>query len=338
MPELYREFSLRNFNTFNLSAMAQLAVVVHSEDDLRRVLAMSEVARLPCLVIGGGSNLVFTRDFDGLIILMRIQGRRFVGMQEDAWIIEVGAGEVWHNFVEWTLDIGCPGLENLALIPGTVGAAPIQNIGAYGIEVAERLHSVRAFDTTTRTFVTLDAEACAFGYRDSLFKKNASRYILTQVTFRLPYPWQSVIRYAELARTLPEQTIKKLSARDIFNSVIGIRRDKLPDPVTMGNAGSFFKNPVLDASTFIALRERFPNVIAYEQPSGDWKLSAGWMIDQCGWRGKTLRKAGVYERQALILVNLGGASGVDVLTLANAIQTSVMERFGVKLEIEPLVL
>ncbi|MCI3205069.1 MULTISPECIES: UDP-N-acetylmuramate dehydrogenase [Pandoraea] len=341
MPELQRDVSLREFNTFGLSAKARYVVTIDSEAALTDALAMPELAGLPRLVLGGGSNVVLTRDFDGVVLRMAIRGRdRLPDDPADphARYVRGGAGEVWHDFVDWTLSQDCPGLENLALIPGTLGAAPIQNIGAYGLELAERFAELRALDTTTGEFVTLSRDVCAFGYRDSLFKREPGRYIIVAVTLRLPQPWQAVTGYADVSRTLGEAGVERPDARQIFDAVVGIRRRKLPDPAVLGNAGSFFKNPVVDAQTFNALRARFPEAVGYAQPDGTWKVAAGWLIDQCGWRGKSLGHAGVHERQALVLVNRGGASGADIVALARAVQASVKERFGISLDPEPLML
>ncbi|WP_353192275.1 UDP-N-acetylmuramate dehydrogenase [Pandoraea pnomenusa] len=341
MPQLQRDVSLRELNTFGLPATARYVVTIDSEAALVEALAMPELAGLPRLVLGGGSNVVLTRDFDGVVLRMAIRGRERLADPVDgtqARYVRGGAGEVWHDFVDWTLAQDCPGLENLALIPGTLGAAPIQNIGAYGLELAERFAEVRALDTTTGAFVTLTRDDCAFGYRDSLFKREPGRYIIVSVTLRLPQPWQPVTGYADVSRTLAEAGIEQPVARQIFDVVVDIRRRKLPDPAALGNAGSFFKNPVVDAATFAALRQRSPQAVGYAQPDGSWKVAAGWLIDQCGWRGKSLGQAGVHERQALVLVNRGGASGADIVALSRAVQASVQERFGITLEPEPLML
>ncbi|QDX23099.1 UDP-N-acetylmuramate dehydrogenase [Pandoraea pnomenusa] len=338
MLQLQRDVSLRDFNTFGLPATARYVVTIDSEAALLEALAMPELAGVPRLVLGGGSNVVLTRDFDGVVFRMAIRGRERLADDAHARYVRGGAGEIWHEFVDWTLSQDCAGLENLALIPGTLGAAPIQNIGAYGLELAERLAHVRALDTTTGAFVTLSRDACAFGYRDSCFKHEPGRYIIVAVTLRLPRPWQPVTGYADVARTLAEAGIERPSARQIFDAVVDIRRRKLPDPAELGNAGSFFKNPVVDAATFAALRERSPHAVGYAQPDGSWKVAAGWLIDQCGWRGKSLGHAGVHERQALVLVNRGGASGADIVALARAVQASVQERFGIRLDPEPLML
>ena len=257
----------------------------------------------------------------------------------DAWFVRAGAGENWHDFVSWTLERGWPGLENLALIPGTVGAAPVQNIGAYGLEMAERFHTLEAVDLETGETVVLDRAACQFGYRDSVFKREAAgRSLITAVTFQLPKHWRPITGYADVARELEAPGIIQPTAREVADAVIALRLRKLPDPAHIGNAGSFFKNPRIDAQAFQNLVARYPDLPHYPQPDGTVKLAAGWLIERCGWKGKTLGPVGVYERQALVLVNRGGARGEDVLRLARAIQASMRATFGVDLELEPVML
>jgi UDP-N-acetylmuramate dehydrogenase len=293
---------------------------------------------LPRLVLGGGSNIVLTRDFPGVVWLMALKGRRVVDESAADWLVEAAAGENWHDFVEWCLECGCEGLENLALIPGTVGAAPIQNIGAYGLEMAEYFDSLRAYDFETGRIVEFDCAACAFGYRDSLFKQSArDRYLIVSVRFRLPKVWRARAAYVDIARELAAADVAEPAARDIFDAVVRVRRAKLPDPVTLGNAGSFFKNPVVDAVQFAALHARVPDVVSYAQADGSRKLAAAWLIDQCGWKGRAMADAAVHDRQALVLVNRGRATGADVLALSHAIREDVFRRFGVTLEPEPVV-
>jgi len=252
--------------------------------------------------------------------------------------VEAGAGESWHGLVQWTLAQGLPGLENLALIPGTVGAAPVQNIGAYGVELKDRFESLDAVDLVTGRTVTLDAAACRFGYRDSVFKQHlAGKSVITRVRFRLPRPWLPVLGYLDLERKRAETGITEPDARTIFNWVCAIRRAKLPDPAVIGNAGSFFKNPVVSAEQCRDIIDRDPEVVHYPLPDGSAKLAAGWLIDACGWKGKAVGGAAVYDKQALVLVNRGGATGGEVVTLARAIQESVYGRFGIRLEPEPVV-
>jgi UDP-N-acetylmuramate dehydrogenase len=269
---------------------------------------------------------------------VEVMGRRLVEERADGWLVEAGAGENWHEFVTWTIANGFPGLENMALIPGTVGASPVQNIGAYGLELQDRFHSLDAVDLVTGRSVTINASMCKFGYRDSEFKHSlAGRTLITRVRFLLPKPWKPVLGYLELERKVAETGIENPSARQIADWIIAIRRAKLPDPAQIGNAGSFFKNPVVTPEQCRDIIGRDPEIVHYPMPDGSVKLAAGWMIDACGWKGKSVGQAGVYEKQALVLVNRGGAIGSEVMTLARAIQESVYGRFGIRLEPEPVV-
>ncbi len=334
-----RRVSLREHNSFGLPALAQTLVRVHSDADLRRVVDHPEHGLAPKFVLGGGSNVVFTRDVPSLVIKVGVPGRRLLRETDRAWIVEAGAGEDWHGFVAWTLAHGIPGLENLALIPGSVGASPVQNIGAYGVEVAERIESLDVVDLVTGRSVTLDASVCRFGYRDSVFKHAlAGKSVITRVRFRLPKPWRPVLGYLDLERKIAETGNSRPDAQTVFDWVCAIRRAKLPDPAVLGNAGSFFKNPVVSAEQCRDIIGRDPEIVHYLLPDGSVKLAAGWLIDACGWKGKSVGRAGVYEKQALVLVNRGGASGAEVLTLARAIQESVYGRFGIRLEPEPVIL
>ena len=331
--------SLKPINTFGLPAVAHTLVRIAGDADVRRVVDHPQFGRAPKFVLGGGSNIVLTRDMPQLVLKIEVPGRRLVEERADAWIVEAGAGENWHAFVDWTLAQGWPGLENLALIPGTVGAAPVQNIGAYGVELADRFESLDAVDLVTGRTVTLGPAICAFGYRDSVFKHAlAQRTVITRVRFRLPRPWRPVLGYLDLERKIAETGIAEPSPRQIFDWVCAIRRAKLPDPAVVGNAGSFFKNPVVSVEQCRDIIGRDPEIVHYPLPDGTVKLAAGWLIDACGWKGKSIGRAGVYEKQALVLVNRGGASGAEVVTLARAIQESVYGRFGIRLEPEPIVL
>lgn len=331
--------SLREFNSFGLPATAATLVRIASESDVRRVVDHRQLGRRPKFILGGGSNIVFTRDIAAVVLKVEIMGRRLLRQDSEASIVEFGAGENWAEAVAWTIEQGLPGLENLALIPGTVGAAPVQNIGAYGLELKDRFESLDAVDLVTGRSVTLDAAACRFGYRDSVFKGLlAGKSLITRVRMRLPRPWQPVLGYLELERRMAETGQREPDARTIFDWVCAIRRAKLPDPAQVGNAGSFFKNPVVSAEQCRDIIGRDPEIVHYPMPDGSVKLAAGWLIDACGWKGKTVGRAGVYEKQALVLVNRGGASGAEVMTLARAIQESVYGRFGIRLEPEPVVL
>ena len=336
---IQRRASLREHNTFGLPAVAATLVRVTSDAEVRRVVDHPELGLAPKFVLGGGSNVVLTRDIAAVVIKVEVMGKRLVREAADAWIVEAGSGENWHGVVAWTLDQGLPGLENLALIPGLVGASPVQNIGAYGVELKDRFDSLDAVDLVTGRSVTLTAADCHFGYRDSVFKHFlAGKSVITRVRFRLPRPWQPVLGYLDLERKMAETGNAAPDARTVFDWVCAIRRAKLPDPAVIGNAGSFFKNPVVSPEQCRDIIDRDPEVVHYPLADGRIKLAAGWLIDACGWRGKTVGRAGVYERQALVLVNRGGASGAEVVTLARAIQESVYGRFGIRLEPEPIIL
>jgi UDP-N-acetylmuramate dehydrogenase len=334
--------SLRELNTFGLPATAHTLVRITSDADVRRVLDHPELGVAPKLVLGGGSNLILSRDPQAVVLRVEVKGRRRVAEDDDGVTLEFGAGEPWHDAVQWSLDQGWPGLENLALIPGTVGAAPVQNIGAYGLELKDRFHSLDAVDLITGRSVTLDARACRFGYRDSAFKQTgfgglAGKSLITRVRLRLPRPWRPVLGYLDLERRMAETGNHAPEARTIFEWVCEIRRHKLPDPAHIGNVGSFFKNPVVSPEQCRDIIGREPEIVHYTLPDGSMKLAAGWLIDACGWKGKSVGRAAVYERQALVLVNRGGASGAEVVMLARAIQESVYGRFGIRLEPEPVI-
>lgn len=338
---------LQSCNTFGIAAHAHTLVRIRTVQDIHAVRADPHLYSQPFLVLGAGSNVICTGDVTSLVLKMEIGGMRLLHETATAWIVEAGAGQMWHDVVAWTLAQGWPGLENLALIPGTVGAAPVQNIGAYGVELRERFHSLLALDWATGQPFTLDAAQCAFGYRDSVFKHGtgwAGRAIITHVRLSLPKAWRAQLGYVDLAKKCAEtcaQTTAEPSAAQIFEWVCAIRRAKLPDPAVLGNAGSFFKNPTISPEQYRTLIAREPNVVCYPMADGRIKLAAGWLIDACGWKGKSIGRAGVYEKQALVLVNRGTAhnsvTGAEVMALARAIQTSVYARFGVALELEPVL-
>ena len=334
---------LQACNTFHIVARAHTLVRLRSLLDLQALLANPDWALAPKFVLGGGSNIVLTGDVKPMVLKVEIMGRRLVRETARAWVLEAGAGENWHEFIAWSLAQGYPGLENMALIPGTVGASPVQNVGAYGVELQDRFESLDAVDLQTGQLFTLNAAQCGFGYRDSVFKHAskplglAGRALITAVRFALPKPWKAVLGYADLEKKRVQTGINNPSAQQIFDWVCDIRRAKLPDPALIGNAGSFFKNPTVSAEQCQDIIGREPKIVHYLLADGSSKLAAGWLIDACGWRGKSVGNAGVYEKQALVLVNRGGATGGEVMTLARSIQTSVYERFGIMLEPEPVV-
>ncbi|MGO4763364.1 UDP-N-acetylmuramate dehydrogenase [Cupriavidus sp. 2KB_3] len=336
MADFHEFYPLRRHNTFGFDVRARLAAHIRTEADLLAALADPRAQGLPLVVLGGGSNVVLTGDLDALVLLMEIPGYAVADDGND-WLVTAGAGENWHGLVGCTIADGLPGLENLALIPGTAGAAPIQNIGAYGVELRERFASLRAYDRQTGAFVTLDREQCAFGYRDSLFKRDGrDRYLITTVTLRLPKAWAPVLNYGELAREL--ESVAAPDAAQVRDAVVAIRSRKLPDPAQIGNAGSFFKNPVVDAALRNALLAAHPSLVSYPQPDGGYKLAAGWLIDQCGFKGFDDGPVGVYGKQALVLVHHGGGTGAALLKLADRIADTVQARFGVRIEPEPVIL
>ena len=333
---LQHNFSLKPFNTFRIDASAKVYLRVDSVDQLRAVFADPALAAMPRLVLGGGSNLLLTGDFDGLVLHIAIKGRELLHGDADYHHVRAAAGENWHQFVQWTLSHDVGGLENLSLIPGTVGAAPIQNVGAYGAETRDFFLSLTAFDPATGEIVEMDGAACRFGYRDSVFKHEGRKLIIVDVRFALPRAWQPNLRYAELANAVAEQNLPAPTPQQVSDTVVAIRSRKLPDPADIGNAGSFFKNPVVSGEHCARLLAQFPALVHHAQADGSEKLAAGWLIDQCGWKGRSLGAAGVYPKQALVLVNNGGATGEDVQRLAAAIQADVLARYGVQLEPEPV--
>lgn len=337
-PDLAEDQSLRSFNTFGIDVRARWLACVKSADDVAALDDFVALRGAPRFLLGGGSNVLFTRDFDGVVVRIDVPGVRRAGETADAWLVEAGAGENWHGFVARLNDAGLAGLENLALIPGQVGAAPIQNIGAYGVELAERFHSLTAWDIESRRVVTMTSGDCDFGYRDSAFKRHlAGSRVVLAVTVSLPRQWAPVTSYGEVGAELSQRAIRRPQASDVFDAVCAIRRRKLPDPLAIGNAGSFFKNPVVSREAHAALLERHPSLVSYALPGGRFKFAAGWLIDACGLKGATRGRAGIYEKQALVLVNRGGATGAEILALAREVQHKVAEKFGIELEPEPVI-
>lgn len=328
---IHCDVSLRELNTFGLEAQAARYFRATSVEALRDCIR----AERPALVLGGGSNLLITRDIDGLVLHVDLRERLVLAKAENTVTVRAGAGENWHDFVLWTIDQDFGGLENMSLIPGSVGASPIQNIGAYGRELKDRFVELEALNCETLALETFDAEACAFGYRDSSFKRQLrGRYIITSVTFELSRGAHVYdTSYGDIASTL-DSSGREVSLRGVSDAVIAIRQRKLPDPARIGNSGSFFKNPVVSAEAFEVLRQRRPDIRYYELPDGSYKIPAGWLIDQAGWKGYRRGAIGVHDRQALVLVNHGGGRGADVWALAREIQADVHEKFGVHIEPE----
>ncbi|MDX2134613.1 MAG: UDP-N-acetylmuramate dehydrogenase [Saprospiraceae bacterium] len=326
-------FSLKEFNTFGLDAQAAHWVTFGSVAELRSVL---KTAPRPWMVLGGGSNVVFVHNWPGTILHNRIRGFRLLRVFRRKVWVQAGGGDSWHQFVQWTLAQRFGGLENLSLIPGTVGAAPIQNIGAYGVELNDVFVRLEAVHLETGEKRVFHKDECRFGYRDSIFKHEAKgQYAITRVTFSLTLPPHRVnIQYGDIRRQLDAMGATHPDINDVSQAVVAIRSAKLPDPSVIGNCGSFFKNPEITAEAWAQLKEKHPETPHFPLPDGRVKVPAGWLIEQCGWKGKRVGNTGAYEKQALVLVNYGGATGAEVKALAEAIQGSVVERFGVRLETE----
>lgn len=328
---------LTSCNTLALVSQAPVLRRLRSAEELPELLDGLPPGR-PLFVLGGGSNIVLAPVVRSPVIKVETRGRRLLEETSRHRIVEVAAGESWHALVAWCVEQGWGGLENLALIPGTVGAAPVQNIGAYGVELDQRLHSLVAWDLQTRTRLELGPADCGFSYRDSLFKQaGPGRWLITQVRLCLPKVWEPVLHYPDL-RDWPglADAAEASGPGAVFAAVCAVRRRKLPDPERLPNAGSFFKNPVVDDAHYRRIRARWPDVVAYAQPDGFWKLAAGWMIERSGWKGRRLGPVGMHQHQALVLVNHGRATADDVMALAGRIRADVAQRFDVELEQEPV--
>lgn len=326
--------SLKPFNTFGVEAKARYFFDAHTVDDLLWVVH-HDLFNLPKLIIGGGSNMLLTEDFDGLVLRISLKVKWIERSTGNKTLVSVMAGENWHEFVLWTLKNGLGGLENLSLIPGNVGSAPIQNIGAYGVEMKDTFHHLEALNVENGEFEIFTKKQCNFGYRDSFFKRSGKgKYIITRVFFELTNKdHQLDTRYEAIDVELKKLGLEP-SIYSISEAVCNIRSSKLPDPKVLGNSGSFFKNPVVPQIHFDKLREKFPEIVAYPAAGNSVKLAAGWMIDQAGWKGYRRGSAGVHDRQALVLVNHGGATGKEIETLAMDIKKSIIDKFGVDLRPE----
>lgn len=333
--QVQAQVSLKPFNSFGIDVRAQLFAEARSDADVQQALAYAEAHSVPLLVIGGGSNLLLTQDVPALVLRMATQGIRVLHDDGVHVVVEAEAGEAWHPFVLWTLEQGFCGLENLSLIPGTVGAAPMQNIGAYGVEIKDVFAGLTALDRQSGELRDFSLQECRFAYRDSLFKHEVGRWLILRVRFALSRASHLKLDYGPVQQRLAGQGITDATPTDVSRAICSIRREKLPDPAELGNAGSFFKNPLVPQALAAELKSQYPDLVAYPQADGQTKLAAGWLIDKAGWKGFRDGDAGVHKMQALVLVNYGAASGRDIANLALRIQRDIADRFGVELEMEP---
>jgi UDP-N-acetylmuramate dehydrogenase len=333
MAVLRKNYSLKEHNTFGIEANAKYFFEFDTLEEIHYFLTKNDIFSLQYLIIGGGSNLLFTEDFKGLIIHPKIQGIKIIEENEESFLVQVGANEVWDDFVEWSVSQNLAGIENLSLIPGVVGAAPIQNIGAYGVEAQEVIESVEAISVETNRKVTFSNANCEFDYRYSIFKNEyKNQYIITHVNFRFQKNKAFKVHYGAIAKEL--ESYPEVNLKNIREVIIKIRESKLPDPKKLGNAGSFFKNPIVSKTQADALHAEHPELPIYEVNEEQSKLAAGWLIEQCGWKGKRVGDVGVHKDQALVIVNYGKAKGSDILQLSNDIRKSIFYKFGIQLEME----
>ncbi|HTK21203.1 MAG TPA: UDP-N-acetylmuramate dehydrogenase [Mucilaginibacter sp.] len=334
MLQIQENVSLKNFNTFGIDVSAKYFVEIGHEDELVELFMDPQWRQMERLVLGGGSNMLMVKDFDGLVIRVNIRGIDH-RINHNEVFVEAGAGEVWNDFVNFCVAREYAGVENLSLIPGSVGASPIQNIGAYGVELKDVFYSCHAFEIATGTFRTFTNEDCRFGYRDSIFKNELKeKYVITSVKFKLSLVPNLNLKYGAIEQELVNRGIVSPTIKDVSQVVSHIRVSKLPDPSTIGNAGSFFKNPVITKDQFDTVHTKFPEVVNYPAGNDQVKLAAGWLIEQCGWKGKVVGHTGTWKNQALVLVNHGGATGEEVYSLSSQIIDSVYRKFGVLLERE----
>jgi UDP-N-acetylmuramate dehydrogenase len=335
MKEIRNNISLKSYNTFGIEASARFFASFSSLTELNTLISYRDVHKLDLLVLGGGSNILLTKDYNGLVLKNELKGIEIVKEDNDNLYIRAGAGENWHQFVMYCVSQGYAGLENLSLIPGNVGASPMQNIGAYGVEIKDVFHELEAYHLSGHQIARFSLQDCAFAYRDSVFKnKYKGQFIITSVTYRLNKVPSFNIKYGAIRQELDKMNIVDLSIEAISKAVILIRSSKLPDPKIIGNAGSFFKNPVVELTKFQSLEKEYSGMPSFLAHEGHIKVPAGWLIEQCGWKGFRKGDAGCYSKQALVLVNYGDASGSEIYALSTDIIRSVEDKFGITLERE----
>ena len=334
-----QNFSIKFFNTFGIDVKAKYFVELNSDEEIISFLSSGFLKNKQFLILGGGSNILFTKDFSGVVLKINSKGITILKKDEDFIYIKAMAGEVWQDFIDYNIKNNYGGLENLSTIPGSVGASPIQNIGAYGVELKDVFYQLTAINIQTGDIIKFNKEDCNFSYRSSIFKNELkNKYIINSVVFRLFRKPVFNTKYGAIEMELRDMGINKLSVSAISEAISRIRKRKLPDIEQIGCAGSFFKNPVITEEEFKNLKKDFPNIIAYEQPDKTFKVAAGWLIEQCGWKGKRIGNAGVYKNQALVLVNYGNSTGKEILELSCKIENSVFDKFNIRLNKEVNVL
>lgn len=338
--KILKDFPLQSLNTFGVEAKAKYFVNLQTKEELFELFLNDKFRGLPLLILGGGSNILFRKDyFEGLIIKVNLKGIEIVNEDETRTIIQAAAGENWHELVDYTLEKSWSGLENLSMIPGSVGAAPVQNIGAYGVEVKEVIEELETYEIATGRTIYFSAESCRFGYRDSFFKNEGKdRFIILSVRFRLSKEGRINLSYGALRKELQEMNILQPDLKEISRAVIRLRTRKLPDPKIKGNGGSFFKNPVIKKQVYEALKKKYPEIVGYTNSKNHIKLAAGWLIEKAGWKGRKIGRAGVHPSQALVLINNGGATGEEIYRLSEFIIKDIRDLFGVTLEREVCII
>lgn len=332
--QIHQNFSLKQYNTFGIEAKARQFVAVHSVAELKEVLQKHTADKK--FILGGGSNMLLTKDIDALVIHIDLKGKKVIKEDGDHVWVEAQAGENWHEFVLWNIDRNFGGLENMSLIPGNVGTTPVQNIGAYGSEIKDTFVSCEAMHIETQQMKTFFNADCNFGYRESIFKHEIKgQYIITSVVFRLTRHSHNIsVSYGDIAKELENQGVASPTIKDVSNAVIAIRRSKLPDPKELGNSGSFFKNPIIPRELFNKVKEKFPGIKHYDVSEAEVKVPAGWLIEQAGFKGKRFGDAGIHKNQALVLVNYGNATGAEILAVSKDIQQTIFEKYGIAIEAE----
>ena len=325
-------YSLKKLNTFGINVRSKYLVEVSSIDEILEIIESEKFKNLKKLVLGGGSNVLFTKDYNGLIILNKIKGKEVIYQDADCVKLLIGAGENWHELVMYTVENGWGGIENLSLIPGYTGTAPMQNIGAYGVEIKDTFIELEALEISTGKIEKFNKEKCKFGYRESIFKnEKKNKYIILNITLKLNKNPKINVSYGEIKNDLRNNNIQSPTVKDVSEAIINIRKRKLPDPKKIGNSGSFFKNPVVDLNKLKSLQEKYPNIVNYQINKNEFKIAAGWMIEKAGWKGKTINNYGVHKNQSLVLVNYGNAKGIEIYNLSEKIIIDIKEKFGISL-------